>query len=167
MFSGFIKTFGKREAVSLEKEAASSQRKRKNFNLHRLPDSVQRFLNCMFSFSYVRPHRHVLPPKTETFVLLRGRVWVFVFDDQGSIIDAVLMDGKEVSVVDISPGCWHTLLPVKKSLLFEVKPGPYDPQTDKEFAPWAPEEDAPETRKTMKEWLITGKRIPKTHKNNR
>ncbi len=113
----------------------------------------------MLPFSYVRPHRHLAPPKTETFVLLRGRAWVLIFDDEGSMIEAVLMDGKRVAIVDIQPGCWHTILPVRKSLLFEVKPGPYDPQTDKEFAPWAPEETSQETARTMKNWLVRARQL--------
>jgi len=31
------------------------------------------------------------------------------------------------------------------SVLFEVKSGPFDPLQAKEFAPWAPAEDSPET----------------------
>jgi hypothetical protein len=30
------------------------------------------------------------------------------------------------------------------TLIFEVKQGPYDPKTDKDFAAWSPLEDAPE-----------------------
>ncbi|QJR21974.1 Tryptophan synthase beta chain like [Brevinematales bacterium NS] len=154
----FLQTFGKKEAASLFQEAANSPRKRKNYNLHQLPDTVQRFFNAMMPFSYVRPHRHLNPPKTETFVLLSGRVWVILFDDEGNIIEATLMDGKQVSVVDLLPGCWHTLIPITKSLTFEVKPGPYDPATDKEFAPWAPtEEETHLHHKTMREWLATAK----------
>ena len=43
--------------------------------------------------------------------------------------------------IDLRPGLWHSiaaLTPV--AVCYEVKPGPWDPATDKEFAPWAPEE---------------------------
>ena len=30
------------------------------------------------------------------------------------------------------------------TVIFEVKKGPYNPETDKEFASWSPEEDSPE-----------------------
>ncbi|MFN4216655.1 MAG: WbuC family cupin fold metalloprotein [Brevinematales bacterium] len=156
--SAFLQTFGKKDAFSLFREAATSPRKRKNHNLHKLPDTVQRFFNAMIAFSYVRPHRHLQPPKTETFVLLSGKIWVILFDDEGNVTDAILMDGKRVQVVDLLPGCWHTLIPITRSLTFEVKPGPYDPATDKEFAPWAPtEEETHLHEKIIKQWLTTAK----------
>jgi len=135
-----FRLFGEKEASLVLREATFSPRRRKNFNLHELSDVVQRFVNAMLPWSYVRPHRHVTPLKTETFVLLKGRVWVILFDDEGHMTDAILMDGKRVWIVDVPPGSWHTLIPVTTSLTFEVKPGPYDPATDKEFASWAPAE---------------------------
>ncbi|MFN3660660.1 MAG: WbuC family cupin fold metalloprotein [Brevinematales bacterium] len=154
----FLQTFGKKDASSLFREAATSFRKRKNHNLHKLPDTVQRFFNAMMAFSYVRPHRHLHPPKTETFVLLSGKIWVILFDNEGNVTDAILMDGKRVQVVDLLPGCWHTLIPITRSLTFEVKPGPYDPATDKEFAPWSPTEEQTHLhRKIIKQWLAAAK----------
>ncbi|MCX7882381.1 MAG: WbuC family cupin fold metalloprotein [Brevinematales bacterium] len=150
----FFQTFGKRDVKGLFEKASLSPRKRKNYNLHELPDTVQRFLNAMMPFSYVRPHRHLHPPKTETFVLLSGKVWVLLFDNEGNVSDAILMEGKRIQIVDLLPGCWHTLIPITKSLTFEVKPGPYDPATDKEFAPWAPsEEETHLHREFLARWL--------------
>ena len=46
---------------------------------------------------------------------------------------------------DIRPGVWHTIFALAPdTVLFEVKPGPYDPGVDKEFAPWSPPEHSPE-----------------------
>jgi cupin fold WbuC family metalloprotein len=44
--------------------------------------------------------------------------------------------------IDIQPGVWHTILPrTERVVCFEVKPGPWLPSTDKEFAAWAPAEN--------------------------
>jgi cupin fold WbuC family metalloprotein len=46
---------------------------------------------------------------------------------------------------DIRPGVWHTIFAlVPDTVVFEVKPGPYSPANDKDFAPWAPAEYSPE-----------------------
>jgi hypothetical protein len=46
--------------------------------------------------------------------------------------------------IDLPPGVWHTILPItERAVCFEVKPGPWDPTDDKEFAEWAPAETHP------------------------
>ncbi len=40
-----------------------------------------------------------------------------------------------------------------ETVLFEVKPGPFDPKTDKEFAPWAPAEGSAEDEMFMSQLL--------------
>jgi cupin fold WbuC family metalloprotein len=142
-------------------QARQSARRRKNYNFHAGDgDNPQRFLNVFLAGSYVRPHRHLHPPKAESFLVLTGYMVAFVFDDQGSVVSGHLLgdgpfSGKVPALVaqttaalktnakgiDLQPGLWHTiaaLTPV--AVCYEVKPGPWDPVTDKEFAPWAPEE---------------------------
>ena len=42
---------------------------------------------------------------------------------------------------EIEPRTWHTVVSLEPgSIVYEVKQGPYDPETDKEFASWAPAE---------------------------
>jgi cupin fold WbuC family metalloprotein len=44
--------------------AADSPRRRANHNIHPvLEDPVQRFFNAMQPGTYVRPHRHSMPPR--------------------------------------------------------------------------------------------------------
>ncbi|MBV9744787.1 MAG: WbuC family cupin fold metalloprotein, partial [Acidobacteriia bacterium] len=46
--------------------------------------------------------------------------------------------------IDVAPGVWHTILARSARVIcFEVKPGPWDPASDKDFAPWAPAEKDP------------------------
>jgi cupin fold WbuC family metalloprotein len=56
--------------------------------------------------------------------------------------------------IDLEPGLWHTLTAVTPhAVCYEVKPGPWDPATDKEFAPWAPLEGDPRAEEYLRTLL--------------
>jgi cupin fold WbuC family metalloprotein len=129
--------------------AAASARGRTNHNFHpSLDENPHRFLNVMRRGTYVTPHRHLDPPKSETFVILRGEVAFFVFDDEGAITRCEILGepGRARTCgIDLGPGVWHSLAVRSESAIcFEVKPGPYSAANDKDFAPWAPREGDPE-----------------------
>ena len=130
----------------LVRRAAGSARGRLNHNLHpTLDDPVQRFFNCFEPGSYVRPHRHTDPPRWEAFVALRGRAVVLEFDDRGRVAGRceISPDGPAVAA-EIAGDSWHTVAALRSgTVLFELKPGPYSPIADKDFAPWAPAEGDP------------------------
>lgn len=49
----------------------------------------------------------------------------------------------EVQGVELPPGVWHSLVSLAPdTVLFEVKPGPYRPTGENDFAAWAPLEGA-------------------------
>ncbi len=128
-------------------EAAKSPRRRKNLNFHRgFDEPCQRLLNALEPGTYIRPHRHLGPPKPETFVALKGRMAALLFDDEGSITRIVTFGPAEAAFgVDIPAGTWHSVVCLEPaSVFFETKPGPYEPLSDKDWAPWAPEEGSPE-----------------------
>lgn len=134
---------------SVARAAAASPRRRKNHNFHAGPqDNPHRFLNVLLKDTYCPPHRHLNPPKAETFVILEGEADAFLFDDSGTVIARHHLgsnsEGGRLWGIDIPAGVWHTILPRSAcAVCFEVKPGPWDPATDKEFAPWAPLEGDP------------------------
>jgi cupin fold WbuC family metalloprotein len=125
--------------------ARNSPRQRSNHNFHAShADGLHRFLNAFVRGTYAAPHRHVALPKPEAFVVLRGELAVFVFDDAGVVSDHVVLGREGVRGIDIPAGVWHTLAPVTpEAVAYEVKPGPWDPATDKEFARFAPLEGEP------------------------
>jgi len=129
----------------LSEKAARLSRGRTNHNFHELDDPYQRMLNVIEPGSYVRPHRHRQPPKSESFVVVRGEIAFFVFDDAGTVLEARCVGPQTgTPLVDLRPGVWHALAALRPgTVLFEGKNGPYDPRTDKEFAPWAPAEGEP------------------------
>lgn len=93
--------------------AKQSPRLRMNYNFHeRLDDPVNRLLNALEPGTYLRPHRHLNPKKDEIFLLLRGRIAVFLFDNKGEITQTQILDPKEgVYGAEIKAGTWHGLLP--------------------------------------------------------
>ena len=127
--------------------ASESPRRRKNHNFHSSPtDNPHRFLNVLLAGTYIRPHRHLEPPKSETFVVLEGAADVILFDEYGAI-KARHRLGEHSPLgriwgVDLAPGVWHTIVARSARVIcFEVKPGPWDPSNDKDFAVWAPAEN--------------------------
>lgn len=121
--------------------AENTTRRRLNHNFHSGPtDNPHRFLNVLLRGTYIRPHRHLDPPKSETFVVLEGRADVIIFNEDGSIASRHHL-GEETLGIDLGPGIWHTVVALTDRVIcFEVKPGPWEPASDKAFAPWAPAE---------------------------
>jgi cupin fold WbuC family metalloprotein len=125
--------------------AASAPRGRTNHNFHTdMASNPHRFLNAWTRGSYAAPHRHLAVPKPESFVVLRGELALFVFDDAGAITEKHILGRDGLIGIDLAPGIWHTVTALTDTAVcFEVKAGPYDAATDKEFAPWAPLEGDP------------------------
>ena len=90
-------------------------------------------------------------PRMETVPVAQafeGAADAILFDDLGSITarDELGSESPEGRLwgIDIAPGVWHTILPrTSRVVCFEVKPGPWKPATDKEFAVWVPPENDP------------------------
>lgn len=137
-------------------KALQSPRLRMNYNFHeRLDDPVNRLLNVMEPGTYLPPHRHLDPDKDETFLILRGKVALFTFDDEGNIIKKLVMDPKAgVYGADIPAGTWHTLLVMEPgSVIFEAKPGPFSPLAPEHIGPWSPKADDEEGVRMYLEYL--------------
>lgn len=124
-------------------DASKADRKRTHYNLHpALEDPVQRLVVAIDPGSYIRPHRHNDPAKWELFILLKGAAAILIFDEAGCVTNRVdLSENGPIHAVEIPEKAWHTLAALEKgSVLIEIKPGPYAPLSDKDFAAWAPEE---------------------------
>ena len=109
-------------------EAKVSPRQRMNYNFHKsLDDKCHRMLNAVEPGSDIPIHRH--PDKDESLVVLRGKVRSTTYNDDGSVIDSVVL-GQEDGLfgVDIPKGVWHKLESLESgSVVFECKEGPFVP----------------------------------------
>jgi len=120
-----------------------SPRKRIILPFHKSNDAnLHRMLNAMQPGSYIQPHRHLFPPKAESVIVLQGAIYVFIFDAGGKILEIHTVEAGGINLgIDSEPGVFHTFAAIEKdTVLFEVKPGPYNQADDKDFAPWAPSE---------------------------
>ena len=126
--------------------ARTSPRLRTNHNFHAHESDVSnRLLNAVEPGSYVVPHRHLDPNKDETFVVLRGRFGLVLFDDAGNVTHQVVLDeAGPVFGVTIPHGTFHGIVSLAPgSVFFESKAGPYAALTEGERAVWAPTEQGP------------------------
>ena len=142
-----MKIFDQTLLDQLSAQARENPRLRKNFNLHPADDfCCHRLFNAVEPGSYIRPHRHLDPAKDESFVIIRGRLGIIMFDDSGKVMKTVLLSaGGENIAADLPHGTFHTAVSLEPgSIFFEAKAGPYLPLTDREKAHWAPQDGTPE-----------------------
>lgn len=148
-----MKIIGTEELDELSRQAKHAERLRKNLNLHdSYDDPCQRLFNALEPGSYIRPHRHTFPPKPETFVVVRGEMKLLTFSDAGDIDRVVhLKAGADSIAIDLPPGVWHMVVARQPgTIFFETKPGPYQPLSDKDFAPWAPAEGSEDASRFLR-----------------
>ena len=115
----------------VSEQAKASPRLRMNYNFHQsLDEKCHRFLNAVEPGTEVPIHRH--PTKNETFVLLRGRVRVTTHNDDGSIIEDIILCPEEGKYgVNIPKGVWHKVESLATgSCFFECKEGPFVPHEE-------------------------------------
>ena len=106
--------------------AQKSDRLRMNYNFHQsLDEKCHRMLNAVEPGTVVPIHRH--PTKDESFVILRGKVRVTTHNDDGSIIEDVVLSQENGNYgVDIPKNVWHKLESLEPgSVIFECKGGPF------------------------------------------
>ena len=156
-----MEVIGRDALDELSSRARGHARRRVNRNLHPEPgDPVQRLFNAIEPGSYVRPHRH-RDGIWELFSVLRGRLLVALFSEDGRIERIETLAGGET--VEIAPRVLHAIAALEPgTVILEIKPGPYCPTTDKDFAAWAPAEGEARTAAWMA-WLIqarAGEMVP-------
>jgi len=138
-----LKVIDKAVMDGVSVKAADSPRRRSNFNLHEsLEDSIHRLCIGFEPGTYVRPHRHFKDNKWELQVILRGKLLLVCFDDEGFVTDKKILDAEgDIKAVELEPDCWHTMVSLQEgTIVMEVKPGPYQKPCAEDFAAWAPNE---------------------------
>ena len=139
----------------LSDQARENIRLRKNLNIHQADDfCCHRLFNAIEPGSYLRPHRHLNPVKDETFLIVRGKLGVIMFDDNGNVAETILLSLKgDAIVADIPHGRFHAAVSLETgTIFFEAKSGPYLPLSEAETAPWSPEDGSLEANAYL-EWI--------------
>ena len=126
-----MKLIDKQLIDDVSMQAKQSDRLRMNHNFHQsLEDKCHRFLNAVEPGTKVERHRH--PTKDESFVLLRGRVRVNIYNDDGTVLESVVLcPEEELYGVDIPKNVWHNVESLESgSVFFECKEGPFVPHEE-------------------------------------
>ena len=112
----------------LTRRAQNSPRRRMNLNFHEsLEDKCHRFLNAVEPRADIPIHRH--PEKEESFVVLRGKIRITTYNDDGTVIEDLILSPSEGRYgVNVEKNVWHTVEALESgSVIFECKEGPYVP----------------------------------------
>ncbi|KXC36764.1 cupin [Pseudomonas aeruginosa] len=141
--------------VELASGAGNAPRGRQHHNFHRMEEPCHRMAVGLQPNTYIPPHRHLDAGKAEALIVLKGRLGLLVFAEDGELLDKrELSAAGDCPGVDLPPGVFHALVVLEPdSILFECKAGPYRPLGEGEFASWAPAEgsaDAPAYRDWMR-----------------
>lgn len=124
-----------------------SPRKRMIQRVHKSNDSnVHKMFNALQPGTYITPHRHLHPEKTETILVISGAMLFVEFTKDGELKNHQLIQpGTDAFGIDVAPHVYHTFIALKPdTLIFEVKDGPYEHDADKDIPQWAPKEGSDE-----------------------
>jgi cupin fold WbuC family metalloprotein len=152
-----VKLLSRSLLANLCDEAQASDRKRKNYNFHEHSERVQRFLNVLQPGTYVRPHRHLRSDGVngfEFFLVLQGEIGMLVLDESGAVLrsERLEADGEQKGI-ELAEGLFHTLVVLEpNSVILELKEGPYQPATDKDFLQMFPSEGSADCAGIVRSW---------------
>ena len=109
----------------VSEQAKASPRWRMNHNFHQsLDEKCHRMLNALEPGTEIPIHHH--PTKDETFILMRGKVRVLTYNDDGTIVDDIIFSQESGNYgMDIPKNVWHTIQCIEPAVLFECKEGPF------------------------------------------
>jgi cupin fold WbuC family metalloprotein len=142
---------------TIVEQARHSPRQRQNYDFHEPSEKVQRFLNVLQPGTYVRPHRHQRPSQVngfEFFLVIQGEVGIIIFDESAQILhtERICANGATRGI-ELPEGVYHTLVVlVPDTVMLELKEGPYNPSTDKEFLDGFPAEGTPAAEQMVERW---------------
>lgn len=142
---------------SIALTASSSSRLRQNYNFHDPTEKVQRFINVLQPGTYVRPHCHQRDSAVngfEFFLVLQGALGMIILDRDGQVIqwERVSATGP-VRAVELAEGTYHTLIALApNTAILELKEGPYNFSTDKQFLEAFPAEGTPAACCLVETW---------------
>ena len=112
----------------ITRQAKESPRLRMNYNLHdNLDAKAQKLLNALEPGTILPIHRH--PNTTETYLLLRGKLNVILYNDKKEVLETMYLDTANGNYgLDIPAGQWHSIEVLESgTVILEVKDGPYIP----------------------------------------
>ena len=123
-----MKIINKELLDEITRQAKESPRLRMNYNLHdNLDAKAQKLLNALEPGTILPIHRH--PNTNETYLLLRGKLNVILYNDKKEVLETMHLDTANGNYgLDIPAGQWHSVEVLESgTVILEVKDGPYFP----------------------------------------
>lgn len=112
----------------LSAQAKANPRLRQNYDFRTSSeDSSQRMLNALEVGTVLPIHRHT--KSTETLVMVRGKLREYFYNDNGEVIESILLEaGGEIPMLQVPVGQWHSVEVLEEgTIIFEAKDGAYEP----------------------------------------
>lgn len=113
---------------ALTVQAKASPRLRMNYDLRNSSeDQSQRMLNALEPGTVLPIHRH--RNSSETVAILRGRAMQWLYDEEGKVVEKVLLEvGGDIPAMNVEKGQWHRLECLESgTVIVEFKDGAYEP----------------------------------------
>jgi len=142
---------------NISQQARNNPRLRQNHNFHEPSEKVQRFLNVLQPGTYVRPHRHRRISGMngfEFFLVIQGELGIIIMDEDGKMLhqERVSANGSTCGV-ELPQGTYHTIVALAPdTIILELKEGPYNASTDKEFIDAFPTEGTSAAKQMVDTW---------------
>lgn len=143
----------------LKNQAREKNGSRLTMCLHNdIRENVHEMIQIFKKHEYVRPHYH--PNKTETKIVLEGKLLVVIYDIDGKQLDQFIMSREENStfMFRMNKGIIHTNIPLTDVIFQEIISGPYLGDGDNIFPEWTCSMDDIEgVKKFMNDLLQKGR----------
>lgn len=118
----------------LSQKAKICDRLRINYDLRNsTTDLSQRMLNAVEPGTLIPIHRHRFT--SETIIIIRGSIYEIFYNDNGEVIEKILMKaGETYPLLQIPAGQWHNIEVLEpNSIIFEAKDGKYTPLSNEDI----------------------------------
>jgi cupin fold WbuC family metalloprotein len=149
-----IPELSEQEIQDFLKLADGSKRRRHPKLLHSPGDEFNCVFNFMMQDSYMQPHLHPGKEKIEKIYLIRGKVAILFFNDQGEIEKCTLLEKGGVELIEVPAFTWHTyVILTDYAVTYETMMGVYRPYTWKKASSWAPLENTKDASIYLKRLL--------------
>jgi cupin fold WbuC family metalloprotein len=92
----------------------------------------------------------------EFFLVFQGELGIIIMDGCGEILDIERVSASgSTRGIELPQGTYHTLVALAPdTVILEIKEGPYEPSTDKEFIDAFPTEGTPAAKQLVETWAL-------------
>ncbi len=125
--------------IRLKEKQDGNPEKKCTLCLHNdIREKHHEMINLYSKGEYVRPHYHA--DKTETKIMLEGKMLAVLFDDKGKITDRIILSSgtNDCFLLRVDRMVIHTNIPLTDVVFYESITGPYTGVNDSVFPAWAP-----------------------------